>query len=375
MTLAQALQEADRAPDVLIARAAEVAAGAWVDATGAPGPFSFGLATHSVSARESISFSATLRWAGQRRTAVEASRAEFAAAGGSREMALAGARRAIRLAWSTVAAGEAAARIATGRAERAERTAEAVRELYDAGRVPRLDRARAVAEAAVAASDRDGAIEAVGAASALLAFLLGRPAGAPLVTAGDVPAPAPEDPLEKCIARAAISSPGVRLEELRLRAADARVTLAGKNRLPGLSVEAGADFDDPTQPGTDKYAGLGLTIPLGADARKRVALAERDGQTLALDREKRSAAAEAEASWRRTKSARLRFETLDRVALPAAREAADLGRIAYTEGRSDLLRLLDAERALADIESSRWEAWFAWAEANAQLLWFTGEDR
>jgi outer membrane protein TolC len=65
---------------------------------------------------------------------------------------------------------------------------------------------------------------------------------------------------------------------------------------------------------------------------------------------------------------------LDEIALPAASEAAELTRIAYQEGRLDLFRLLDAERALADAERDHADAYREWGVAFADLLRLAPED-
>ena len=119
------------------------------------------------------------------------------------------------------------------------------------------------------------------------------------------------------------------------------------------ALEAGADIHDPTQEGTDSFAGVTVTLAQGGAARERVAQAERDVAALDLERIRRTASTEAESAWRRARAAGLRFETLESTALPAAREAAELARLAWSEGRADLFRLLEAERALAEAEQAR----------------------
>ena len=75
-----------------------------------------------------------------------------------------------------------------------------------------------------------------------------------------------------------------------------------------------------------------------------------------------------------SEAARLHLASLDDEALPAVREAADLERTAYRSGRSDVFRLLDAERTLSEIERDRWDAWLARGLAIAEILWLAGEE-
>lgn len=367
ITLDEALALAERAPDVIVVRAAQRVAEAEVEVARSPYAPTFSAATHSITARASLALALPLRWGGQRGAAVAAAQAGFAATERSKAAAVAAARRELRVRWLTLAAAEATARIAAERSARATRIAEAVQSMFDAGRTARIEQARAAAEAALARSAQESAEQARATAAAVLRYLLGRAPAEQLATAGDPPPPTTEAALDDCVARARASSPEVRLEEVRLRTAESRLELARRQRRPAVSFEVGVDLDDPTQPGTDKYVGLGLTFPRDADARMLVADAEREAQSLELERRKRSAAAEAEDAWRRARAGRLRLETLDAMALPAAREAAELARLAYREGKLDLFRLLDSERALSDAESARWEAYLDWAIADADL--------
>ncbi len=120
-------------------------------------------------------------------------------------------------------------------------------------------------------------------------------------------------------------------------------------------------------PGTDKHVSLGLTVPVGARAAVAVTSAERERAAAERARLVRSIEAEIVATWNRTEAARQRLAALDAATLPAAREAAELAGIAYREGRLDLLRLLESERALLDAGVSRVETWVLWGTERASL--------
>jgi outer membrane protein TolC len=60
--------------------------------------------------------------------------------------------------------------------------------------------------------------------------------------------------------------------------------------------------------------------------------------------------------------------------VPAARESADLTRLAYKEGRGDLFRVLDAERALTEVLTVRADALEAWGRAFADLKALEGAE-
>ena len=157
-------------------------------------------------------------------------------------------------------------------------------------------------------------------------------------------------------------------------AAAAQWRLARRLRAPGLGLNIGADWNDPTQEGTNTFAGVSLVIPIAGSALAAVAAGERDQQAALLEQARRLAAVAAEAAWGATRAARLRFEAIDHDVLPAARQAADLTRLAYREGKVDVFRLLDAERLLSEAEAARADAYEAWGTAHADLLRATARD-
>jgi outer membrane protein TolC len=322
--------------------------------------------THTEVARLSLALAVPLRWGGQRGTALDVARAERDAAAADTAAAADRAREAVTVAWFRLAANEELEKIATARVARLERSAAAVKDLFEAGRVPRLDVVRTQAEAASARADVFTASAERRAAAAALAFLVGAEPGIDLAAAGERPVPAPLPGLESLQTRAA-SAADVRASDARSRAADARIEKAKREGLPALTLEGGVDVNDPTLDGTDKHVSLGLTIPVGARAAVAVTSAERERAAAERSRLVRSLEAQIVATWNRTEAARQRLEALDTATLPAAREAAELAGIAYREGRLDLLRLLESERALLDAGVSRVETWMLWGSERASL--------
>ena len=372
VSLAQALAAAESTPEVVLARAEELMAQRAVDVVARPSEVSVGLETHSVTARESVTLSYSPRWAGQRAAALSAARAEFAAASSSRELAIVEARHTVRAAWFTLAGAEQLARIQAEAAERAGRTSEAVSALFDQGRVAKLDVARAKAEASRAQSEAEGAEQTRASAADALGALLA--SAQPPGTGGDVPVPQDEETLESWVAAAGAASPEVRVQRLHVDAARARLDLARRQKIPALSVDVGADFNDPTQPGTDKRAGVTVSVPLNGGATVAVAEAALARESAELNRLERVVRTRTQSAWRTARASREKLASLDASAVPAAREAAELTRIAYQEGKVDLFRLLDAERALSETEIERWQAYQAWGLAWADLLWSAGKD-
>lgn len=366
VALDDALAAAESIPEVIVAHANERVAAAGIRAAKVPGEPSLTFSTRSVTARESVLLSVPFRWGGQRSAAVGAAEAEHVVAVRSREAAIATARRACRVAWFTLAASEDRLRAATALVSRSESNSRAIADLLELQRASRLDAARAAAEAATASAARAAAEQEVTAASAELRALLGVDDG-PL-SAGDArPTPPSEGALATWLDRARAASPDLAVAQAELRASEARALRASRERRPATSLEAGADWNDPTQPGTDATLGLGLTFPTRGGAALDAARAERDRAAALLDLARRRVEADVASAWSAVRAARLRFEAVDGVARPAADEAAELTRVGYREGKLDLFRLLEAERALAEIERDHADAYKEWGTALADL--------
>ncbi len=373
VSLEEAVASAGRAPELTAALAGEQAAEAAVHVARALPDPEVSMATNSINARESISVLLPLPWPA-RGPRIATAAADLLTAGRSRDAARASARQGLRVAWFALAAAEDRALAAADREARAGRNSEAIAALLAEGRVARLEEVRADAEAALARSDRATAEEGLRTAGMALVTLMGLGPGAALTTGGGRPLPDAEGALEESVARARDASPEVRLQLAAADAAAARFRLARRLRVPNLGLNLGAEFNDPTQDGTNRFVGVSVGIPIAGPASARVALGERDRESALVERARREAVLAAESAWGRSRAARLRFEVIDRDLLPAARQTADLTRLAYQEGKVDVFRLLDAERLLSEAAVDRADAYEAWGAAHADLLRSTGRD-
>jgi len=373
VALADAVAAAERSPAMSTALADERAAAAAVRSAGSFGEAAVSLSSYSVTARESVSASLPLPL--ERSARVRAARASAAAIGQAGAEALALARRDLRVAWYALAAAEHRSRERAASADRSERLRTAIADSFREGRVPRLDEVRVSAESALAEAERAAAQEAEASASSHLALLMGFSPETRLVTPGGDPArPEPEPALAAFLEQVRRRSPALLRGERERAAAEARLRLARRLRWPRLSLSGGANWNDPTQPGTDAWLGLEVGIPLGGGAAVSLATAERDGEASRVEGERRATLDVAQAAWRGAHAARLRLEAIEEQVLPAAREAADLTALAYREGRVDVFRLLEAERSRSEAALLRADAMEAWGTAHAELLRLAGEE-
>ncbi|MEO6324216.1 MAG: TolC family protein, partial [Thermoanaerobaculia bacterium] len=175
LTLTEALARAEASPDLVIARAARRVGESGLAVAGAPAAPALNASTHSITARLGLSLAIPIRYAGQRGSALEIARAERDAAAAETAAAVDRAREQVTAAWFRLAANQELETLASARVARVDRTASAVKALFEAGRVPRVDLVKAQAEAATVQAEVFFAAAERRAASAQLAFLIGAP--------------------------------------------------------------------------------------------------------------------------------------------------------------------------------------------------------
>lgn len=376
LSLEAALAEADRSAAVLVSRAEAAVQRRQVEATRAPASPVFSLGTTRYSARETAFLSQDIRWGGERTYSVRAAGATADAADSTAAGAVLEARRLVRQAWFALAAAEDAEALGRESEERGNEVAAAVRARTEGGRSPRLDLVRTEVAAARLSAAAEALAEGRRAAASHLHALLGRDTAADGRTDGRRPAPLDEAALAALAKRADPGrSPAVVAEERALAAAQAALEASRRRLLPGLSVSLGVNADDPGLPGPDYQGSVSLTLPIGARGSSAVHVA--DAQVAVAEARVVSARRQAAEAFaiadRRVRAARAQLDVLDRRAVPAAQEAATLTREAFDAGRGDLLRVLDAERALLETRSARLGAWAEEKAAEADLLAVTGE--
>jgi len=158
------------------------------------------------------------------------------------------------------------------------------------------------------------------------------------------------------------------LAEADLATADAQVRLARSQRVPDLTLSAGARRLEATN---DVAAVFSVSIPLpvfnNGRANLEAAQAQRD-QFRALRRgallEAQQSIASAETD---VANAGANARAANGPALAAAQEAARIARIGYREGKFGQLELLETERTLAQTRMAAIDAFAAYHDAQARL--------
>lgn len=282
------------------------------------------------------------------------------------DAAIADADLTLRVTQAFVAAVAAERRLGVAR-DQAGIAAEAFRAAsvrVGAGRASPIEEQRADvlrinAEAAAARAERDAVV-----ARDMLARLIGRPVTAGLDLAWfdriDGYGPSARASVDGTLALAAADA--------EVKTADAQVRLARSQRIPDVTLSAGARRLEATN---DTAAVFGVSVPLplfnNGSAGVAQARAERDRadarrRMVRIDAEQAIASAEAEVA-----NAAADARNATGPALAAALEAARIARIGYREGKFSQLDLLDAERTLAETRAAAIDALAAWHDARARL--------
>ena len=156
--------------------------------------------------------------------------------------------------------------------------------------------------------------------------------------------------------------------EADLAIADAGVRLARAQRVPDLTVGAGARYMRDTG---DTAALFSISIPLPLFNNGRAAVAQASSERLRAEAQQRVTAIEVDQAIARAQAeaanAATTAATASGPALQAAEEAARIARIGYREGKFGQLELLDAERTLAETRRATIDALLNYHSAQAQL--------
>ena len=380
VSFAEAREAAVRlAPDVQIAERQIAVADADVQVAGALANPSLSLSTARQTARVGTSVGVAVPLFGQRSTAMDAARADAGAIRLDVEVTRREARWRATTAWLDLWEAQQRARLLEIAASDVNRLQQIASEKFEAGSGSRLDVVRTGADRARARAEWDAARTTTAAAAARLALWIGADAAETLVAAGAPPEPSAL--LAQPEALATLEGqlgehPALRRDRAQITAAEAHIRNEQRLRWPVVTPQVTVNVGDPTLPGTDVIGALSFDLPLlslrgGAIARARSQRALAETTTLA---DQRRLTAELLDATRRAAGASTRLRALRAEVLPAMKEAADMTEDGYRSGRIDLVRVLEAQRALLDNRLAEAEAAAAWGRAIADLENASGGD-
>ena len=276
----------------------------------------------------------------------------------------------VRLAYWRARAGLLSESLVQAQAKQADTLALIAAARLRAGDISLLEQEQAAQEASRAHQSASSAREASRVAAAELARTL----------ALEQAAPQPTDPLDSGLDRlpdttvALARVPVLRSAVADSAAAEAQLRSAQRARTPFPSLQTGAEWGDPSQPGALAVIGFAIPFPLWQRGGGTLAEARARAQRLsALTREARldvmrqvhQAHIHLEETARRARAAR---DTL----LPAAATIRSRALRAYQAGETGILPVLDALRSERDITLSALQDELTFQEALADWYALTG---
>jgi cobalt-zinc-cadmium efflux system outer membrane protein len=337
---------------------------------------SVSVSTARQTARVGTSVGVPVPLFGQRSTAMDAARADAGATRLDVEVTRRAARWRATTAWFDLWEAQERARLLEIAATDVNRLQQIAGEKFEAGSGSRLDVVRTGADRARARAEWEAARTTTTAAAARLAPWIGADPAEVLTAAGAPPDPTAVAAAPETRGQQLAEHPLLRRDRAQVTAADAHIRNEQRLRWPVVTPALTVNVGDPTLPGTDVIGALSFDLPLlsmrgGAIARARSqrALAE----TTALADHRRLEADLLDAA-RRAAGAGTRLHALRAEVLPAMKEAADMTEDGYRSGRIDLVRVLEAQRALLDNRLAEAEAAAAWGRAIADLENASGAD-
>ena len=371
ITLSDALARAHRQRGTVATAAAEIAgARAALRTAGAiPNP------TVSYSHTESTPVNhflvdQPLDWLLRRGSDRSAARAGLDRALADSAVAVAGLLRDVRTAFYRARASRLAETLVGAQAALADSVARIARARLRAGDVSLLEQEQAAQEAARARQTASAAREAARVDEAELARAI----------AWEGSPPTPAGPLDEGVdqlpdtALAATTLPSVRAAVADSAAAAAQARSAVRARVPFPTLQSGAEWGDPSQPGTLGVIGFAVPFPLWnlgggtvAEARARAARASALARESRLDavRQLRQARIHLEETAIRARFAR------DSI-VPAAAVLRGRSLRAYQAGETGILPVIDALRSERDVSLAAVQDQLAFQEALADWYALTG---
>lgn len=232
----------------------------------------------------------------------------------------------------------------------AEKTAAAVGERVDAGKVSPLEKTRTQVELAAAQSEANKTSRELEAARRRLAAFWGADRAGFVKVVGDLTTITPL-PSEETIQTLLGSNPDLNRWHSELERRETALALARSEAVSDLTVSAGVrNFQESD---TNALV-VGIDLPLPLFNRNQGGIGEARANIEKTRHEQRAAKVaaltELSATWQNLAAAYVESLTLHDTILPGALEAFEATDFGYREGKLDLLQMLDAQRTLFTVK-------------------------
>ena len=321
------------------------------------------------SPHENLTFDFPLPLGGVRGRQIDLAKEELTLADVDEKAAMRTLRRNLREAFYGLLGSDERLRLAEDVVGLVRRTREAAQARFEEGAAPRLDVLAANLGLARAESDLAMARSARTAALAGLNAVLNQPPAEAVAVVGDLAEAPPPPDFARAMALAAASNGELMAAEREAAIEARRLSLIRAERVPQPTVTFGLPMNAPGEFAVGAAVGVAMNVPLfnrsqGEIAASQAAIVQIHARRDAARRTVESAVFAALA---RIQAQRERVESFRTRVIPAATELADLAEESYKSGRSPLLLLIEAQRALRDAKRDYLDALHEFQAALADL--------
>jgi len=251
----------------------------------------------------------------------------------------------------------------------ATRINDVVRQRFEVGDVAELETIQAEVEAARAAAEYAGAVEAQKIADAQLAALLSRPLEGPLNLSGRLQ-DLPQTQGIQAVTETALRSNADLLRTTQdMVVEERRLSLAKAQRIPNLDLQAGVDLNSPPDFNVGPRGQIAMALPIFYHGQGEVAQsnARLDFLRLALQAQRNNASSQVIAAYYDyVAKSRQATQFGDKV-VPQTVKLEQMAEDSYRYGKSNLLTLIDAQRRLNETRKTYLDSLFAVQSSFAAL--------
>ena len=321
------------------------------------------------SPHENLAFGYPLEIGGQRGKRIAVAKEELSLAELDVSAEMRTLRRNLRQAFYGLLAADERVKLAGEVVDLVERTRQAAQARFEEGAAPRLEVLAADLSLARAQADAERARSSRASALADLNAVLNQPPGQAVAITGDLGDAPPLPDFARAMGLAAASNGELLSAEHEAAIEGRRLDLLKAERIPTPTVTYGLPMNAPDEFTIGQSLGISMTIPLFTRNRGEITQSH---ATLDQLRAKRDAArrvveSQVFSTLARIDGQRKQVESFRTKIIPAAAELATLAEESYKMGRSQVLALFEAQRALRDVRREYLEALLEFQAALADL--------
>ena len=240
---------------------------------------------------------------------------------------------------------------------------------FDAGDVAQIEVVQADLETARAQADFQVAQQEEKVALSELNALLNEPPTTDWNLGDALSTPPPTYTLDELLIRAASSSPALLRISQEEKVAKSDESLLKAQRIPNLTVEAGADFNSPPDYHAAGRAGLVMDLPIffrnqGEITQSLAAQQALEGQLAAA---RRATNAKIESAYFGLESRRLQVQLYSQTVIPTSQRLEDMAEDSYQSGKTNILTVLSAQSNVQQVQANYLASLLAMQASLSQL--------